>query len=123
MRFAQRLAVCSWSLQPESPEQLSAHLAAIGIRRVQLHLDPLRENPAVWSRTAEHFAREGITIVSGMMTTVGEDYTSLDSIRRTGGVVPDGTWDRNWANFQENARIARDLGIRLVTFHAGFLPH
>ena len=118
-----RLAVCSWSLQPETPEALVAHLGKIGIPRVQLAIDPLRENPEVWGKTAELFASEGIETVSGMFGTIGEDYSSLDAIRETGGVVPDEHWDANWANIQTVAAIAGGLGLKIVTFHAGFLPH
>ncbi len=118
-----RLAVCSWSLQPASPQQLVDQLRQLGIDRVQLALDPLRETPEVWGRTAEVFRDHGVSIVSGMFGTVGEDYTSLESIRRTGGLVPDSTWDENWENAQANVIIAHQLGLKLVTFHAGFLPH
>jgi sugar phosphate isomerase/epimerase len=118
-----RLAVCSWSLQPESPEALVAHLREIGIPRVQLALDPLRETPETWGKTGELFRAEGIGIVSGMFGTIGEDYSSLDTIKETGGVVPDEHWDANWANIQSVADIAARLGLKLVTFHAGFLPH
>ena len=121
--FKDRLAVCSWSLQPASPQQLIEHLRSIGLSRVQLALDPLRENPAVWGETAALFQQAGITIVSGMFGTVGEDYTSLESIHRTGGLVPDDTWDENWENAQATAELAHQLGLKLVTFHAGFLPH
>ena len=121
--FKDRLAVCSWSLQPTSPQELVEHLRAIGLNRVQLALDPLRENPSVWGVTADLFRQHGISIVSGMFGTVGEDYTSLESIRRTGGLVPDDTWDENWENAQANASLAHQLGLKLVTFHAGFLPH
>jgi hypothetical protein len=48
-----RLAVCSWSLQPESPEALLEHLQTIGIPSVQIALDPLREQPDVWGKYAE----------------------------------------------------------------------
>lgn len=118
-----RLAVCSWSLQPANPAQLVEHLRAIGVARVQLALDPLRETPDVWGETAALFRQHGISIVSGMFGTVDEDYTSLESIRRTGGLVPDSTWDENWENIQANAVLAQQLNLRLVTFHAGFLPH
>ena len=121
--FKDRLAVCSWSLQPTSPQQLIEHVRAIGLNRVQLALDPLRENPAVWGDTAARFQQAGISIVSGMFGTVGEDYTSLESIHRTGGLVPDDTWDENWENAQATAELAHQLGLKLVTFHAGFLPH
>ena len=118
-----RLAVCSWSLQPETPEALVSQLREIGISRVQIALDPLRENPGAWGKTAELFAAEGIEIVSGMFGTIGEDYSSLDTIRETGGVVPDEHWEANWANIQVVADIATRLGLKIVTFHAGFLPH
>lgn len=118
-----RLAVCSWSLQPASPEQLLGYLRQIGIPRVQLALDPLREKPEVWGAAPELFAAAGVTIASGMFGTVGEDYTTPETIRRTGGVVPDATWEQNWRNIQAVADIAARLGLKLVTFHAGFLPH
>src|SRR5262245_26134067 len=121
--FKDRLAVCSWSLQPTDPQQLVQHLRTIGVSRVQLALDPLRENPAVWGSTAELFGQHKIGIVSGMFGTVGEDYSTPESIRRTGGLVPDDTWEENWENAQVNAGLAAQLGLRLVTFHAGFLPH
>jgi len=118
-----RLAVCSWSLQPANPQQLVEQLHQLGIDRVQLALDPLRESPEVWGRAAELFRDQGVSIVSGMFGTVGEDYTTLESIRRTGGLVPDSTWEENWENAQVNAIIAHQLGLKLVTFHAGFLTH
>jgi sugar phosphate isomerase/epimerase/NAD(P)H-dependent FMN reductase len=118
-----RTAVCSWSLQPASPAELLERLAGTGVRALQLHLDPLREHPVAWADTARLCAQHGVRLVSGMMTTVGEDYTTLDTIRITGGVVPDATWEQNWKNFEANARIAVHLGLRLVTLHAGFLPH
>lgn len=118
-----RLAVCSWSLQPATPAELLDRLAEIGISRVQLALDPLRESPAVWGGIGELCRERGITIVSGMFGTLGEDYTTLETIRLTGGVVPDATWETNLTNITAAAGIARSLGLRLVSFHAGFLPH
>ena len=123
LTLTQRLGVCSWSLQPKSPEALLENLRAIGIPRVQLGLDPIREHPEVWGQTAELFAREQVTIVSGMFGTIGEDYSTLDSIRQTGGIVPDQHWEQNWKNIQQNATLTRGLGLRFVAFHAGFLPH
>ncbi len=118
-----RLAVCSWSLRPADPGNLVQQLQAIGIPRVQIALDPMREQPAVWGKLPDLCARAGIQLVSGMFGTVGEDYTTLESIKRTGGVVPDATWDENWRNIQANAALAHKLNLTLVTLHAGFLPH
>jgi sugar phosphate isomerase/epimerase len=121
--LSDRLGVCSWSLQPATPQELIAGLRATGINRTQLALDPLRDNPAIWEASIDLFQREGITIVSGMFGCIGEDYSTLDSIRVTGGIAPDQTWADNWKNIQATVQLARRMGLELVTFHAGFLPH
>ena len=116
-----RLAVCSWSLQPADPADLIAQLRQIGVMKVQLALDPLREG-GPWADAKQQLADGGVTLVAGMMGCVGEDYSTLQAIRQTGGVVPDETWPHTWENMQAMAPIARDLGLGYVTFHAGFLP-
>jgi sugar phosphate isomerase/epimerase len=122
--IAKRLGVCSWSLQPTSAEDFFTKLAATGLTRTQIALDPIRENAkGAWTDFGALCAKRGVTCVSGMIATVGEDYTTLESIRRTGGVVPDATWPETWKNIQANADLAQRMGLPLVTFHAGFLPH
>jgi len=116
------LGVCSWSLRPADAGQLAEAVAAAGLSAVQLALDPLRSG--AWQEIActRALADAGIQIRSGMMATRGEDYSTLESIRRTGGIVPDEHWDANWLAAAENAQLARRLGLKLVTLHAGFIP-
>jgi len=121
--LAQRLAVCSWSLRPADPQDLVDKLLATGIRRVQLALDPLRDNSKKWGRVAELCSANQIHICSGMFGCIGEDYSTLDSIRLTGGIAPNKTWEQNWKNIRATAALGQVLGLKLVTFHAGFLPH
>ena len=121
--LSSRLAVCSWSLRPAGPAELLGACECTGLRRLQLALDPLREAAAGWGDLPALARDRGVALVSGMFGTVGEDYSSLESIKRTGGVVPDETWDANWRNIQAVAELAARLHLRLVTFHAGFLPH
>ena len=116
-------AVCSWSLQPASPVDLAAKLGACGLRATQIALDPLRTGAWGESETASTLNAAGVTIVSGMMAMAGEDYSTLESIRRTGGVAPDEHWETNLRAASHNAALAQRLGVGLVTFHAGFLPH
>lgn len=118
-----RLAVCSWSLQPADPSDLVARVRATGLQRVQLRLDPLRDAPGVWGETGKMLREAGITLASGTFDCVGEDYSTLKSIRKTGGIVPDATWEKNLKNIQAAAALAAGLGMKLVTFHAGFVPH
>lgn len=120
---AWRVGVCSWSLQPASAAELAARVREAGVGGVQLALDPVRTGIMPLPDVRAALGRAGVDVVSGMMAMAGEDYSTLESIRRTGGVVPDATWDENLAAAAVNARLARALGIRLVTFHAGFIPH
>ena len=117
------LAVCSWSLQPESADDLIDKLDACGIRRVQLCLDPLIGDEGGWKATGDRLAAAGVEVVSGMVNAVGEDYSTIDKIRQTGGVVLDGTWPQTRDKFRRAAKFAAELKLPLVTFHAGFVPH
>jgi L-ribulose-5-phosphate 3-epimerase len=118
-----RVGVCSWSLQPKDPQDLLAKLRETGIQKVQLALDPLRDAPQIWRQAPALLAQNGIAIISGMFGCVGEDYSTLESIRVTGGLAPDATWEQNWVNIQATAALAQQMGLKLVTFHAGFVPH
>ena len=123
IQTARRVAVCSWSLQAANPRELVEKLSSVGIRRVQLALDPLREQPEIWGETAALFKQERIEVVSGMFGCQGEDYSTLESIRLTGGIAPDATWEANLRAIRSSVELAAELGLTLVTFHAGFLPH
>jgi sugar phosphate isomerase/epimerase len=118
-----RLAACSWSLRTESPDALADALGRCGIDAVQLALVPCVEHPATWGDAIARLRARGIAVVSGMLATVGEDYSTLESIERTGGVRPAETWARNQELAHATAALAGDAGVPLVTFHAGFLPH
>ena len=117
-----RLGVCSWSLQPNGIDALIRDLQTLGIRRVQIDLDAIRQAPASWSNVLETFHKNNIHCDSGMFRCVGEDYSTLESIRRTGGVVPDETWQDTWETAQAAAKRASELRLKVVTFHAGFIP-
>ena len=116
------LGVCSWCLRAGSPAELVERVRAVGVSSVQLHLDPLRGD---WDsgETQDRLREAGIAIASGMMAMRGEDYSTLNTIRETGGVRPDATWEANLAAAEANAALAADLGVDLVTFHAGFIEH
>lgn len=118
-----RVGVCSWSLRPRNAAHLAELVRQTGLAAVQLDLDPIRTGAMGLDEVREALGRVGAVVASGMMRMAGEDYSTLESIRRTGGVVPDGTWPENLAAARATAPIAAALGIDLVTFHAGFIPH
>jgi len=118
-----RIGVCSWSLRPATTDELVTRVVECGVRNVQLALGPIRSGAMQIDGVRAALESARITAVSGMMSTVGEDYSSLASIARTGGLRPDVHWTANLEIAKRDARIARELGLPLVTFHAGFLPH
>jgi sugar phosphate isomerase/epimerase len=120
---ARRLGVCSWSLQAGSPRELVEQVNAVGVDCVQLALEPLREGRWKLAETVSALSRGGVEVRSGMTSMHGEDYSTLDSIKKTGGVRPSEHWEKNLEIARRDAELAHRLGLKLVTFHAGFLPH
>lgn len=119
----EQIGVCSWSLQATGPEELAAKVNALGLKKVQLGLTPHRDDPGAWDGVQEVLAESGIRIVSGMYSTVGEDYTTPETIRKTGGIVPDEHWDENLRLAEVTASLAKSLNLSSANAHAGFLPH
>ncbi len=119
----EQIGVCSWSLQATGPQDLADKVNALGIKRVQLGLTPHRDDPGTWEGVQEILAESSISIVSGMFSTVGEDYSTPDAIRRTGGILPDEHWDENLELAKAAAATAKTMGLNQVSTHAGFLPH
>jgi L-ribulose-5-phosphate 3-epimerase len=112
------VSVCSWSLRSDVAG-VAAALRQWGVDHVNLSL-----RPALGEGGDEYLAavrRQAWTISA---TTIGfpqEDYTSLASIRATGGILPDEHWPRNRQWFLRAAEITAELGVGYLTMHAGFL--
>ncbi len=119
----ERLAVCSWSLQPDDPGVLIDALEEIGVLNCQLALGPLVDEPDVWADSFARLRQSDITVISGMLDMFGENYQTPATIAATGGVRPDDAWPINQDRAAEAAVIAGEHNLDLVTFHAGFIPH
>ncbi|MFT7669962.1 MAG: L-ribulose-5-phosphate 3-epimerase [Planctomycetota bacterium] len=103
--------------------RLTDLITEAGLRYSQLGLDPLVQGAWGVDSVRRFFGEADIQILSGMMGMQGEDYSTLDTIRETGGVRPTQHWPSNLAAAEKCAQVAQELGLRLVSFHAGFLPH
>ncbi|MBL4702546.1 MAG: sugar phosphate isomerase/epimerase [Phycisphaeraceae bacterium] len=117
-----RMALCSWSTKSNTPQELVESVKQTGLSNIQLALMPLIQDAAVWGDTPKLLADAGINVISGMFGCDGEDYTTLESIRATGGMILDHTWETNFANVQLVAKVAQSMGLSSVSSHAGFLP-
>jgi sugar phosphate isomerase/epimerase len=117
------LGVCSWSLQVGSIGELKGFLRRLGINLVQIACgDP---HHASWEEgdNLPAIAREsGILMSAAMLGFPGEDYTTPQTIKETGGFgKPAWRAERlerlDWALDRTLA-----LGLHDLTLHAGFLP-
>ena len=125
----ERIGVCSWSWRLPLRD-VAVEMEKAGVKGIHLALGPFiapdeRHGAAESAETLEFVKAK---IASGewnlMSTMIGfpqEDYTTLESIRKTGGIVPDGSWEENKRIFAEAARLTAELGAPYLSTHAGFL--
>ncbi len=112
------VAVCSWSLRAD-PDEVAQAMRQLGIDHVNLSLRPVFAEDG--DAYLDAIRRQKWTISA---TTIGfpqEDYSSLESIRATGGILPDECWPRNQQMVVRSAAITAELGVRFLTMHAGFI--
>lgn len=112
------LAVCSWSLRLDIAGVATA-MGRLNIGYVNLALKPaFRDGGQAY---LDAVAQQRWTISA---TTIGfpqEDYSSLERIRATGGIVPDECWPENRTIFERCAAITAETGVPFLTMHAGFI--
>jgi len=117
------IAVCSWSLRPNGMQDLATKVRQLGLEHVQLMLlDLLQLDDKRKYEQLGHLRTSGIRFTGGMMSFPEEDYTTIDAIHRTGGFLPDESWPLRKRLSIEGAKLARELGMRLIGTHVGFVP-
>lgn len=117
------IGVCSWSLRQPSAADLVRVCGELGLSHVQLALYPLLEMPESQRQADLAALREAeIELTAGMVSFPGEDYTTLSSIRMTGGLLPDEHWPTRLSTLQQAAELAGQIGLRIVSTHVGFIP-
>jgi sugar phosphate isomerase/epimerase len=114
------VGVCSWSLQKDI-EGVAEAMKKIGLRHVHLGVGPVQEEGGD-AVLAAMTARDWI-ISSTMIGFPQEDYTTLETIKETGGIVPDAYWEQNRTLFLKALETTETLGVKQISMHAGFLDH
>ena len=124
-----RLGVCSWSLGVPIDE-VAVQMRELGIKKVHLALAPFiaaderhggSEGAAAWQRVKERVASGEWIVTATMISFRGEDYSTLESIKKTGGIVPDANWEFNRSLVVKGAALTKELGAKYLSCHAGFL--
>ena len=52
-----------------------------------------------------------------------EDYSTLETIKKTGGIVPDQHWGKNKEKILQAIELTASLNIKFLTFHFGFIDN
>lgn len=112
------VSVCSWSLRSEIG-QVVRTLKALDIGYVHLAARPALE--ANGKAYLDVVKKSGLKISALMIDFPSEDYTSLESIRKTGGIVPDGPWETNRELALGAIALAAKLKVKFLSLHFGFL--
>jgi sugar phosphate isomerase/epimerase len=117
------IGVCSWSLKVTSIPELQKLMKEVGAAVTQVALgDP---NHATW-KEGEGIVRalraSHLDITATMIGYPGEDYTTPETIRRTGGFGDPSTRVERLAMFRRAVDMTAELGVKILASHAGFIP-
>ncbi len=117
------IGVCSWSLKVTSVPELSKLMKEVGAPVTQVALgDP---NHASWKEGADiikALKRSHLEISATMIGYPGEDYTTPQTIKRSGGFGDPATRKERLEMFRRAVDMTAELEVRILASHAGFIP-
>lgn len=139
------VGVCSWSYRL-SAERVAEEMTKCGVTNVHLALNPFVDPHAVVPGTAgetenvagtggvdtidkqradieEYLASGRWVVTSTLHNSRYDDYSTLESIRRTGGLVPDEHWEENRRIVAEVVKLTAAWKSPYMMLHAGFINH
>ena len=126
---ADRLGICSWSFRLPM-DSVAAEMKKLGLKRIHLALQPFLEgksrhgageSAASLEKVKERIASGEWVLSATMIGFPQEDYSTLESIKKTGGIVPDDAWETNKKIIVAGAKLSAELKSPFLTMHAGFL--
>jgi sugar phosphate isomerase/epimerase len=117
------IGVCSWSLQVKSVPELSGLLERLGIDVVQIACgDPHHASWVEGEALPEAALAARFRMTGSMLGFPGEDYTTPQTIQKTGGFGDPATRPERLERFRWAVRRTRALGLNDLMLHAGFIP-
>ncbi len=117
------IGVCSWSLQVRSIPELKGFLDQLGVDVVQIACgDPHHASWEEGDAMPQAARAAGFRMVGAMLGFPGEDYTTPQTIRETGGFGPKHLRAERLQRLEWALQRTRELGLTDLMFHAGFIP-
>jgi sugar phosphate isomerase/epimerase len=140
-----KISVCGWSYRL-SAEKIAREMENIAVDTVDLaacpFVDPNAVSPNTGGETelvtgtggSDPIAKERSDIESFLSSgkwKVGctlfnsryDDYTTLESIRATGGLVPDEHWEENRRILADAIKLSAEWKSPYILLHAGYINH
>jgi sugar phosphate isomerase/epimerase len=108
------VGVCSWSLGNDFEK-----IAEAGVDCVHLAIAPALANNG--NQYLAKVAKSKLKITATMINFPQEDYSTLESIKATGGIVPDDCWQDNREVALRAIELTAELKVRFLSMHFGFI--
>jgi L-ribulose-5-phosphate 3-epimerase len=108
------IGVCSWSLGNDFEK-----IAEAGVDCVHLAIAPALANNG--SQYLAKVAKSKLKITAAMINFPQEDYSTLESIKKTGGIVPDDCWWDNRELALMAIELTAELKVQFLSMHFGFI--
>lgn len=117
------LGVCSWSLQVGSIPELVRLLETLGTKHTQIACGDPHHASWVENDTMPIAAlSSGLHLTGAMIGFPGEDYTSPEIIKQTGGFGNPETRPSRLETLKWGIHRTHALGLKDLMLHAGFIP-
>ena len=110
------IGICSWCAGNDI-EILDRLKNELGLEYIHLHITPALTKGSF----AADFIDHGWKVSCTMIDFVQEDYSTIETITRTGGIIPDEFWKNNCQRILDAINITADLHVKYLSFHAGFI--
>jgi L-ribulose-5-phosphate 3-epimerase len=108
------IAVCTWSLGNDLDKIKTA-----GVDSVHLAIAPaLTDNG---SKYLAKVTKSNLKATATMINFPQEDYSTLESIKATGGIVPDDCWGGNRELALRAIKLTAEMKISFLSMHFGFI--
>jgi sugar phosphate isomerase/epimerase len=117
------IGVCSWSLQVKSIPELKGLMGKLGVDVLQIACgDPQHADWQEGDGMPKAATVSGLRFTGAMLGFPGEDYTTPQTIQKTGGFGNPATRPERLQRFQWALQRTLDLGLKNLMLHAGFMP-
>src|SRR5262245_15925915 len=117
------IGVCSWSLQVKSIPELKGFMNRLGTDVVQIACgDPHHASWDEGDGLPEVARSAGLRMTGAMLGFPGEDYTTPQTIQKTGGFGNPADRPERLKRLQWALERTRALGLSDLMLHGGFIP-